>query len=367
MTSIVLNEPGASVGPLPVTGLSQLVELTARRSPEDQRKLLLGVAGLYEASSTGGGAPDALAQIFLALTRRAERDVREALSRRLAQVDWAPAELVRMLAADEIEIARPVIASSPLLLDEDLLHLLQTCSTDHQIQIALRPNLGQAVARAIVAAGEPPVLTALATNRSADLDEAAFAALVEASRRIAALRAPLTRHAMLSETLATRLYQWVGDALREAIGERFDLDPERLAAAVQDAVDAAASSEDDADARLAAKLKDAGQLRPATLIRALREKKLGLFEHALALLGEFEPGQVRRALNGDSARPLFLACTAAGLDRAAFPAVLAEIRKLNRGFPMDPDGGAWRLAERSPEQARYEFRLLAAEIDAASV
>lgn len=368
LTATVQNDPQASLD-LPVTGLNQLVDLAARRSPEDQKRLLLGVAGLYEASAATKAAPAALAQIFVALTRRAERDVREALSRRLANVEWAPAELVRMLASDEIEIARPVIASSPLLRDDDLLELLQTCSADHRIQIALRPNLGQAVAAAIVAASDPAAMTALAANRSAHLAEADFAGLIEHSRRVAALRAPLTRHAMLSESLAARLYQWVGEALREAISERFQLDPERLAAAVDDATAEAGGGveQEDADARLAAKLKDAGQLRPATLIRALREKKLGLFKHALALLGEFEIAQVQHALNGESARPLFLACTAAGLDRAAFPAVLAEIRKLNRGFPMDPDGGAWRLAERSPEQARYEFRLIAAEIGAANV
>ncbi|MNE72239.1 hypothetical protein D3C80_1681620 [compost metagenome] len=77
--------------------------------------------------------------------------------------------------------------------------------------------------------------------------------------------------------------------------------------------------------------------------------------------------QIYRALAGDTARPLFLACIAVGLDRAAFPALLTEIRKLNKGFPRDPDSSAWRLAERSADQAAYEFRLLMAELDGASV
>ena len=89
-----------------------------------------------------GGRADALADIFIALTRSAERDIRQALAERLADADWAPAALIQMLAADEIEIARPMIAASPLLLDDDLLQLLVDCSIEHQIEVARRPDLG---------------------------------------------------------------------------------------------------------------------------------------------------------------------------------------------------------------------------------
>jgi uncharacterized protein (DUF2336 family) len=363
---------------VPLAGLNQLLDLAKTRSPDDQHRLLMGVAGLYESAADHGGAPEALADIFVALTRSAEREIRQVLAQRLAKVEWAPVALVRMLAADEIQIARPVIAASPLLLDDDLLQILTDCSIEHQIQIALRPDLGAVVAQAIIAGGDPAVMTALATNRSARIEPAAFADLVERSRQLAALRAPLTRHPSLNEDLALRLYQWVGEALRQAISDRFTLDPARLAQTVQSAAQttsrtaaewgaAPPPTADDIDARLVAKLHAAGQLRPAYLIRALREEKLGVFAHGLAVLGRFEVSQIYRALGGDTARPLFLACIAVGLDRAAFPALLTEIRKLNEGFPRDPDSSAWRLAERSADQAAYEFRLLMADIDAASV
>ena len=380
MSTVVPLDPDKPSQAVPLAGLSQLLDLAKTRSPDDQHRLLMGVAGLYESAADHGGAPDALADIFIALTRKAEREIRQVLAQRLAKVDWAPAALVRMLAADEIEIARPVIAGSPLLLDDDLLQLLADCSIEHQIQVALRPDLGAAVARAIVAGADPAVMTALASNRSARIDPAVFADLVERSRQLAALRAPLTRHPSLNEDLALRLYQWVGDALRQAIGDRFSLDPARLTEALQSAVQTTAqatvrdtavawdaASADQTDARLVAKLHAAGQLRPAYLIRALREEKLGVFAHGLAVLGRFEIAQIRRALAGDTARPLFLACIAVGLDRAAFPALLTEIRKLNGGFPRDPDASAWRLADRSADQAAYEFRLLMAELGGASV
>lgn len=380
MSTVVPPIPTNAAQAVPLSGLNQLLDLARKRSPDDQNRLLMGVAGLYESASAHGGAPEALADIFIALTRSAEREIRQVLAQRLAKVDWPPAALVKMLAADEIEIARPVIAASPLLLDDDLLQLLSECSIDHQIQIALRPNIGAAVARAIIAGADPAVMTALATNRSARIETGDFAELVGQSRQLAALRAPLTRHPSLDEALALRLYQWVGEALRQAISDRFTIDPVRLAEAVQAAARAAAGqatglatvvdwdlTDEETDARLVAKLHAAGQLRAAYLIRALREEKLGVFAHGLATLGGFEVSQIRRALDGDTARPLFLACIAVGLDRAAFPALLTEIRKLNKGFPRDPDSSAWRLAERSADQAAYEFRLLMAGADGPSV
>jgi uncharacterized protein (DUF2336 family) len=376
VSTVVPPDPTKPSQAIPLSGLNQLLDLAEKRSPDDQNRLLMGVAGLYESAGAHGGAPEALAEIFIALTRSAEREIRQVLAQRLAKVEWAPAALVRMLAADEIEIARPVIAASPLLLDDDLIQLLTDCSIEHQIQVALRPNIGAAVARAIVAGGDPAVMTALATNRSARIETAAFADLVNHSRQLAALRAPLTRHPSLDEDLALRLYQWVGEALRQAISDRFTLDPARLAEAIQNAAKTATnqpaglewgSAAEDPDARVVGKLHSAGQLRPAYLIRALREEKLGVFAHGLATLGRFDVAQVHRALQGDTARPLFLACIAVGLDRAAFPAILTEIRKLNKGFPRDPDSSAWRLAERSADQAAYEFRLLMADVDGASV
>lgn len=355
--------------PLPLANLHQLLDLAAGRPPHEQRRLLFGVADLYHSVGGQAGAPEALTEVFVSLVRAAERDIRRVLAERLADAAWAPVNLVRLLAADAIEIARPVIAASPLLHDADLLALLEQASLDHQVQVALRPGLGAEVARAILDRGDPAVMTALAANRTARLEAADMIRLVDSAHAIAALRAPLTRHPHLNEGLALRLYQWVGDALKQAISERFNLDPSRLAEAVAEAAaqGTALSSPDQAAARLAAKLHAADQLRPATLIRALREQKLDLFIHALALLGGLEVEQVRRALRGDTARPLFLACAAAGLDRAAFPAVLREIRQLNHGLPHDPDGEAWRPAQRSAAQAAYEFRLLMAPEDGPSV
>ena len=316
----------------------------------------MGVIALCESAAPATPLPTALGEIFLTLAAQAEHEIRRQLSERLAHADWAPPALIDMLALDEIDIAAPVIAASPLLKDAALIRVLVETTLEHQIAVARRPNLSGGVVDAILDRADPVTMTALASNRSAEIGEAAMHRLVEHSRRIAGLRAPLARHPRLSESLAQELYQWVGQALRQSIGERFQIDDRLLNAAVREASAKASripvwrplpngrNAEDrerqEMERRLVDKLQAAGQLRPGILIRAL---------------GGFSPAQVRAAIHSSTAEPLYLACTAVGLDKAVFASVLAELRKLTDGLPGD---GGWSATPMNSHSAARAFRQM---------
>jgi len=357
--------------PAPGSDRSDLVALARDRTLDARQRLLMGVVALCDAQPPSGELSPLLGDIFLTLARQAERDVRRVLSERLAGADWAPRALVNVLALDEIEIARPILACSPVLKDEDLLAVLVQATIEHQIEVARRPRLAGRVADAIVDKGEPAVLTALASNRTAEISEDGVRRLVEHSRRVAALRGPLTRHPRLTEALAQQMYQWVGVALRQAIGARFTLDEAALAQAVDDAVDhvqggrepeiaADTPDREEMERRLVDKLSAGGQLRAGFLIRAVRERRLSLFIHALSALGGFPVAQVRAALNGKTPEALYYACSAVGIDRAVFPALLGEIRLLNGGPPDQGIEAVWLRGALSPASASRAFRALAA-------
>lgn len=350
--------------------VSELLALASSRSADDRQRLLLKVTSLCESNPPPPKVAPLLSDIFLALTAQAERDIRLALSERIAGVDWAPPALVNMLALDEIEIARPIITSSPLLQNADLIRLLIEATLEHQIAVARRPQLARPVVDTIVDRAEPVTMTALASNRTADISEDAMRKLVDHSRRVAGLRAPLTRHPRLNEQLAQQLYQWVGQALRQSIGERFRIDDEQLNAAVQDAAAKAVGSPEwramsarmtedrtriDAERRLVEKLQAAGQLRPGLLVRALREQRFELFEQTLALLGGFSEAQVHHAIRAPTAEPLYLACIAVGVDKAVFASLLVEVRKLSGGMPAD---GGWKATPMSAHAASRAFHQM---------
>jgi len=340
-----------------------LLELAKSRAPADRERLLLGIVELCDAGDGAAtmGSPQIQAllnSIFLGLVAGAERDIRKRLADKLSTVEWAPPALINVLALDEIEIARPVIASSPLLKDADLIRLLIEATVEHQIEVARRPNLGAAVVAAILKAAQPAVMTALAGNHSAELGPADMQRLVAAARDIVSLRTPIAAHPKLTDDLALQLYVWVGQALRQSLAERFRLDPTLIEAALAQSVQEAhlavplghtpvvlaRDGEREAmEQRLIEKLHSAGQLRPGYLVRALQEGRLSLFTIALATLGRFEKDHVQRVIDSERPELLGLACAAVGIDRSVFPSILEMIRGLNGGLP----GGGPEAARRA--------------------
>ena len=349
---------------------SELLALAHNPSTEARQRLLLGVVALCDACPPSGELSPVLGEIFLTLARRAEREVRKALSEKLAHAEWAPAALVNVLALDEIEIARPILECSPILQDDDLLRVLIEASLEHQIAVARRPRISGRVADAVIDQAEPAVLMALTTNHTAAVSADGVRRLVEHSRRIAALRGPLTRHPLLTEALAEQMYHWVGTALRQSIAARFNVDEQALGAAVEAAVEGivrpAAPEErpadqgdrDEMERRLIDKLQSAGQLRAGLLIRAVREKRLSLFTHGLSTLGGFTVEQVRTALSAPTPEALYYACAAVGIDRAVFPTLLVELRKLNDSLPGDRGEPVWLRGALSQGSAVRAFKVL---------
>jgi uncharacterized protein (DUF2336 family) len=358
------------------TDVAGLLDLAASRTGDDRARLMMGVVALCRAQPPGAAAEPVLGDIFLKLVRDAEMNIRQVLAENLADAAWVPRALLDLLMLDEIEIARPLIARSPLMRDEDLLRVLIEATIEHQIEVARRPRLSARVADAVIDTGEPAPLTALAGNETAEISEGGLQRLIEEARRVAALRVPLSRHPRLNRRLAQTLFNLVGDALKEDLQSRFAEAGPMLApaitAAIENAIDrprpamtvllapsgAGGGDRDEMDRRLVDKLARSGQLRPGFLIRAAREKQLGLFEHALATLSGHPLSQIRDAVRRSSAHALYLACAGVGIDRAVFPTLLGEVRRLTGGLPgadSPPDLSGRTL---TPMEAGYGFRML---------
>ena len=364
-----------------------LLTLAKSREPADRERLLTNIVSLCEMAGPGGDA-DALRakalidELFMTLVLDAEREVRRRLAERIAGVEWAPRALIHVLALDDIEIARPIIAASPLLDDDDLVRLLVEATLEHQIEVARRPKIGLKVVSTILDRNDPAVLAALADNPTAELPADGMARLVDAARTAPALRAPLTRHPALTAELGAVLYAWVGEALRQALIGRFQLDPEVLGQAIGEAVQAARAEpfgrpvhlerpeeREAMELRLIEKLDGAGQLKPGYLMRALREHKLSLFEIGLARLAGVSLEGLRVAIASDRPDILAMACVAAHIDRSVFKTILMRVRELNGGRPAgDAEADVRACAtflELSPKDAVTAFSRMVMVVAAA--
>lgn len=364
-----------------------LLSLAKSRQPADRERLLMNIVSLCEMAGPGGSdeaarAKTVIDELFMTLVLDAERVVRRRLAERLAEVTWAPKALIHVLALDDIEIARPIIARSPLLQDDDLVRLLLEATLEHQIEVARRPDIGEKVSETILDMGDPAVLAALAANLTARLPADGVARLVDGARTMPALRAPLVRHPGLTAALGVALYAWVGAVLQGALVSRFDLDPVALKAAMGEAVREAKAApfgralplerpeeREAMEQRLIEKLDAAGQLKPGYLMRALREHKLSLFEAALARLAGLPLEHLHAAVACDRPDVLAMACVAAHIDRSVFKTILIRVRELNGGKPggdaeADAKAGAI-FHELSPKDAVIAFSRMVQVVAAA--
>ena len=331
------------------TQRADLIELANTASQANSRadEIYLAVTTLFEhqAFAFTPNERQLAADILKRLSKNVEMSIRIAVAERLADSTDAPTELILLLADDRIEVARLILARSPLLSEEDLLRVVETASTDHHIAVAARPHLGENVCAALARSECEAVVLALLQNKSAKIGHITFDVLMERSRDAAALQEHLIARDDLPLALASRMYVWVGNALKTALLSRYPEVEGPLRRAIDQTQVALQSGEpvsSEASARkLVAKLAASGQLRASFLIRVLNQGKMELFEHGFAALLQMDVEPMRKALYGGNPLTVALACRAAGIDRSVFMTVF-NLSRHHRGVTTtlsDPDQG----------------------------
>jgi hypothetical protein len=175
------------------------------------------------------------------LAARIEAHARAELAERLADVPNAPPNLIRKLAHDEILIARPVLARSPRLTDDDLVDVALTRGRNHMIAITEREALSETVTDVLVEHGDQVVVHAAARNLQARFSEHGFGRLVERSRGDESLQLTLGDRPDLP---LTRLKDLVGHAKATAKQRLLATLGTRSAALVEEAVENGAAQVD---------------------------------------------------------------------------------------------------------------------------
>ena len=323
--------------------MGRLAQLAANPQGTTREEIFLAVASLYriQGSYLNPRERSLMQEILRHLARDVEMAIRIALAERLADDSAAPHDLILLLADDAIEVARPLILRSPLLTETDVLRMIGECGEGHQEAAAARPNIGEPVTDALVKLEAESVLTALVRNVTARISPSAFEALVEKSRRIANLQDPLARRADLPPELATRMCEWVSEALKTFIARNYAIAPVMLDKALGEAEQAvrsepAAPKTEPAESaqKLIDKLAASGQLKAGFLLRVLHQGQADLFDLAFAKLLNSSLTDTRRRLYEMGPKPVALACRAVGIDRCVFATVFNLSRQAHNMRPV---------------------------------
>jgi uncharacterized protein (DUF2336 family) len=281
--------------------------------------------------------------------------VRRALAEALASSDRAPQVVVHALAADQSDVAIPILANSQVLVEDDLVDLVATGHTEVQVAIAGRPDLPRTLAAAIAEVGAAEACLALLENGDADIAQFSIDRIVERFGHLAPIRENLLARSDLPMAMRQALLSKLSQTLAGFVAARRWLGPEHAEYATKDAcekatVALAADTSYDEVGELVQHLRHSGQLTAGMILRALLSGNVVLFEEALAELSGVPIDRVSAYVHDRNISGFRALYREAGLPEIAYPAFREALAAMRAGVLIGEQGGASRLKRRLVER-----------------
>jgi uncharacterized protein (DUF2336 family) len=306
--------------------LERLVDLAREPSSEKRRALLREVSDVFfdAPASFSPREIDLFGDVMGTIAHDVEMAMRAALAERLADVPEAPTDLVRQLAQEDIEVARPLLVKSGVLKEDDLIDIARSRSDAHLKALAGRREASAKLTDVLIERGSDEVLETLARNETAEVSRPGFERLVDRAESVEGLQGPLVERRDLPPDLMNEMFFFVSETLREHILERNkELDPSILEAALEKARRESASAVapeatlSDAERFIDAKER-LNELTEGLLVQLLKSKRMSEFTVGFARLTGLDHRTARRVLADGSGQALAVACKASRFDRSTF-------------------------------------------------
>lgn len=324
--------------------VARLYDLAKQKSDDSRRTLVENISDLF---LTPEGRLNEhqrmlMTDILFKLVSELETVVRRELADVLVVQDSVPAELLNLLANDQIEIARPILEQSGLLRDQDLIEIIKVRSDDHRLCIAIRARLSEEVSDALIREGSADVVEALLKNQDAAISEHAMAYLVAESQRIDRFQEPLLSRHDLPQSLAQRMFWWVSAALRRKILTDFsNLDLADMDTALQTATRQAMDAHRGAGVarradELVCRLAEQGELTPRFLTQCLKQQKLPIFVAGLAHLSGIGVRTAWRIFSDREGESFAVLCKAIAVNRNDFASLFLFLSEARGGQRVRP-------------------------------
>ena len=340
-----LNLPSIELSPAPPRARADIVRrflAWAQSANEDGRaEAASALVRAYLHSDLPAPMRAEAALALTALTDDPSLLVRRTLAGALARASDAPRAVVLALAADETEVAAPLLLHSPALTDADLADHVATGDALVQTIVARRQNLPPRARAALAEMGSFEAVLALIGNLATDLpaewlervfdrfgeDTRLRDALLERPGLPAALRARIA--VLAAKDLALEMSQWM--ALARA---------ERVAREARDQALAAIASSCRPEERtpLVRALRVSGALTPSLLLRSLLGGERGLFAGALAELSGLPPSRVAGFLLEPRGQGFAALARRAGLKASLLPPFRAALTAIKAQGPTPGEG-----------------------------
>ncbi|VAW01151.1 FIG00449671: hypothetical protein [hydrothermal vent metagenome] len=293
--------------------------------------------------------------------------VRRALAVTLQNSPHLPRDLAKKLAEDVESIAIPILASSPVLTDDDLIDVVRSGAATRQMAIAGRKAVSEDVVQVIVAEGREPAVSVVAANNGAEFDDQSYETTLRRFGENAKITDGLISRSILPIHVAEKLVSLVSDEALHRLSKRHELPPQlavELAEGAReratiDLVDQAGKAAD--MQRFVQQLHLNGRLTPSLVVRGLCMGHVRFVEWSLAELAGVPHARTWLMVHDAGLLGLRAIFERAGLPQRLYPVFRAGVDMVHE---MDYDDGHLdreRFSRRMIERVLTKFQGLPKE------
>ncbi len=288
------------------------------------------VAGKVGSQMGAGDLSDTERTIARAILQTMAQDaatrVRVALAESLRNATDVPADLIRKLATDVEQVAIPVLESSPILTDEDLVSLVRGSSSSKRSAIARRETVTETVVSALIETDDPAALRTLVKNEGADINERSMGVILDRHGEDEEITGGMAQRTTLPLAVTERLVTLVSDSLKIYLAENHELPSDRIRAIIDETrervtvklVTEEHSAEDVVD--LVNQLYRNGRLTPTIILRAACTGDMRFVEEAFGCLARIKTDKAWMLIHDGGQKGFEAIYQRAGLPETMFPA-----------------------------------------------
>lgn len=328
-----------------------LERLAAKPDAKARTEVAAGVGQALDAGVLSDSERAIAQDIVRSLASDVERRVRENLAKAVRASSDLPHDVAMTLANDVAAVATPILTSSSVLSDADLLAVVEAGDTAKQLAVAERSHVSESVAEALVERGDEDVVVAVVSNPGAELGEPALERAIDRFGDSPRVQEPIVARSELPIAVAERLVSMVSEQLRDELVKRHAMSPDLAADLVLDGRERAtlalvSDSHKVSDvAQLVAEMNAHGRLTDSILVRAACTGDLTFLELGLAVRAGVPIINAQTLVHDVGSKGLKALIERAGVAEKDRPVLHAAFMAAREVELDDAPGGRERFAE----------------------
>lgn len=207
-----------------VSAFARLKDLARVNSSDERRELLRGITDMFLGDPSGRSDTECMLfdDVVSAVVKDMQSKVKAELASKLSTSKSPISKTLKSFAMDEdIEVARPVLESSTVLSDEDLIEVISSRTQEHILAISKRVGVSESVSGAIVDHGTEHVIASLLENHTAKISRDSMEKVADKAQTSALLQRKFVGRDDVPLDLLNELVLIVEKDLRAEIMNRF--------------------------------------------------------------------------------------------------------------------------------------------------